>query len=339
MAFYPVSGSPIQYSNENNELASDHWLKFYIANTTSPISMYLDDAGSDPRAKVKLNTNGMPITDTGNNDSVFIPYIDQKFRYVVYKTEADADADNTAAAFVNVAEVNPLAGLNNVGTASELDVTTSDEDITSNRVLRTENKWHTAQTGDFLTYGGTANAITLTSVNTTPVTSLITGQKVRFRATAANTGATTINVDGLGATACVTPTGVALPADFIRTDVDTEAVYDGSDWVVSRKVESGSNANGKFTRWEDGTMICFNGAAVSTDVASGTGSVFRGSDTWTYPQEFTTSPVISSSTDSTGRWAASASTITTTSATITQFGANSSASLTDVAAEAVGFWY
>ena len=50
------------------------------------------------------------------------------------------------------------------------------------------------------TRGGTANAITLTA----GFLSLETGMQVRFRAGASNTGATTINLDGLGAVACRT---------------------------------------------------------------------------------------------------------------------------------------
>lgn len=89
------------------------------------------------------------------------------------------------------------------------------------------------QAGDYFTYGGTADVITLTSSNAAAVTSLTTGMRVRFLATAANTGATTINVDGTGAVSCVTPTGSALPADFIRTGVITECEYDGSNFVVN----------------------------------------------------------------------------------------------------------
>lgn len=113
-----------------------------------------------------------------------------------------------------------------------------------------------ARNGDYMTYGGTANSITLTSTNTLPNSTLNIGDRVRFIATTTNTGPTTIAVDGGAATACVTPTGVALPVGFIRTDVVTECEYDGSSFIVSRKVESGSNANGDWTRWEDGTQTC-----------------------------------------------------------------------------------
>ena len=111
------------------------------------------------------------------------------------------------------------------------------------------------QAGDYFTYGGTADVITLTSSNATAVTALTTGMRVRFLATLANTGATTINVDWTGAVSCVTVTGVALPADYIRTDIETEAYYDGTNFVVSRKVESGSNADGEWTKWEDGRGV------------------------------------------------------------------------------------
>ena len=135
-------------------------------------------------------------------------------------------------------------------------VQASSADTTADKVMLSDYAWRGAQLGDYFTYGGTANAITLTSANLKAGGTLIAGMKFRFKATTTNTGATTISVDGGAATACVTPTGVALPAGFIRTDVVTECEYDGSSFIVSRKVESGSNANGDWTRWEDGTQTC-----------------------------------------------------------------------------------
>nr|AKH46262.1 hypothetical protein P12026_20 [uncultured marine virus] len=134
-----------------------------------------------------------------------------------------------------------------------------------------------ARGGDFMTYGGAANAITLTSVNTLPSSNIQAGDKFRFKATTTNTGTTTISVDGGPTITCKTPTGANLPAGFIRTDVITECEYDGVDFVVSRKVESGSNANGEWTRWEDGTQIC----KVSDQLQGGTSSFVI-----SYPIEF-----------------------------------------------------
>jgi hypothetical protein len=133
-------------------------------------------------------------------------------------------------------------------------VQASSADTTSDKVMLSDYAWRGAQLGDYFTYGGTANAITLTSANLKAGGTLIAGMKFRFKATTANTGATTITVDGGSTISCVTPTGVALPAGFIRTDVITECEYDGANFVVSRKIESGSNANGEWTRWEDGNF-------------------------------------------------------------------------------------
>lgn len=97
--------------------------------------------------------------------------------------------------------------------------------------------------GDFIasataTVGGTADAITLTSGQN--LSSLVTGQSIRFMAASANTGGTTINVDGLGAVTAADTSGEALSAGYIRTDADTTITYDGTNWVVERLPEFGT---------------------------------------------------------------------------------------------------
>lgn len=111
----------------------------------------------------------------------------------------------------------------------------------------------------YCTYGGTANAITLT-VNDSLGKPLayVAGAQYRFRATAVNTGAATVNIEGLGPKALVTVTGVELPAGYIRTGVDTTITYDaaGDRFVAGREIESGANANGSYERFADLTQIC-----------------------------------------------------------------------------------
>lgn len=80
------------------------------------------------------------------------------------------------------------------------------------------------------TYGGTANAITLTTGQS--MAAIATGQEFVFLATAANTGSTTINVDGIGVVTCKTPGGANLPSGYIRTDAFTRARHDGTNMVV-----------------------------------------------------------------------------------------------------------
>ena len=105
MAFNPISGTVPQYSKTvDNTLALDYWLKFYLANTTTPLSVATDDTGGTLLAKIKLNPGGYPISNTGDNDSIFIPHTDVDYRIVLYKSEADADADDTAAAEFNIAD-------------------------------------------------------------------------------------------------------------------------------------------------------------------------------------------------------------------------------------------
>lgn len=90
---------------------------------------------------------------------------------------------------------------------------------------------------------GTADAIILTS--TFPLTAYAVGDQFRFRATATNTGAATVNVDGLGIKTLKTITGVDLPAGYIRTDVDTTITYDGVNFLTKR--ESGDSVTGTAT--------------------------------------------------------------------------------------------
>lgn len=108
MATYrAISGTVPQYSTEDNELASGYWLKFYDADTTTPRSMATDATAGTLLAKCKLNTRGMPITNENDDDTVFIPHMDANYRIVLYKTEADADANTTANAEFNIPNVAP----------------------------------------------------------------------------------------------------------------------------------------------------------------------------------------------------------------------------------------
>jgi hypothetical protein len=135
-------------------------------------------------------------------------------------------------------------------------------------------------------YSGTANAITVTTGLS--LAALTTGMEIRFRATAANTGATTINVDGLGAVSALTITGAALVATYIRTDVDTVARYNGTNWICDRQIENGSNGNGKWTRFADGTQFC-EGIARTAIFDSAT----RLQIAENFPAAFTSAPFVS----------------------------------------------
>ena len=115
---------------------------------------------------------------------------------------------------------------------------------------------------------GTPDALVITTGAS--LASVPAGYMIRFRASAENTVATTLDIDGLGPLACVTRTSGALPAGYIRSDVDTVATFDGTVWVLDREVESDTNANGEYTRLADGTQICSVLLTAGTFVQSAT---------------------------------------------------------------------
>ena len=139
-------------------------------------------------------------------------------------------------------------------------------------------------------YGGSANAIVLSY----GVTALVAGLRLRFTATSYNTGATTINLDGLGAITCVTVTGAPLPAGYIRTDAETEALYTGSAWVLRRAPERITNANGIAWRYEDGRQICEHSFDAGDTRAQGNGTFddpYRSVNlSWSFPAVFAAAP-------------------------------------------------
>ena len=133
------------------------------------------------------------------------------------------------------------------------------------------------------TYGGTANAITLTASGV----ALSTGLQLSFIPTAANTTATTINLNGLGAVAVqpLARSGVALPSGYIRANVPVTAIYNGTVWLTERQTEYGTNANGDFTRFADGTLICRHDPSTIGGLSVAIGAQYV-SSTYAFPAAF-----------------------------------------------------
>ena len=58
-------------------------------------------------------------------------------------------------------------------------------------------------------------------------------------------------------------------------------------------VESGSNENGNWVKFADGTQICwYNGTIALAATSTEYGSLFTGAETWTFPMAFATSNVV-----------------------------------------------
>ena len=58
--------------------------------------------------------------------------------------------------------------------------------------------------------------------------------------------------------------------------------------AISEVVESGSNENGSWTKWDDGTMICSNVITLTTFHSDYFGITGK----WTYPNSFIEEPIV-----------------------------------------------
>ncbi|MHC9235018.1 hypothetical protein ACX9MO_05175 [Pseudooceanicola sp. 502str34] len=76
-------------------------------------------------------------------------------------------------------------------------------------------------------------------------------------------------------------------ADFIGLILGTVSLSGGVP--TGAIFERGSNANGEYVKFADGTMICFSPTFTSGSIATAAGNVYRDSSSisWTYPATFT----------------------------------------------------
>lgn len=137
MAYNPVSGFTLQVIAQSGEVASDYYLKFYEANTTTPLSMATNSTGGTLLVKAKLSDSGFPISNPLDNSTVFIPHMNANYRLVVYLNETDADANDTASAYVNIPNVSTMVGASAIGTAAYLDTGTAPGEVPTNADLTT----------------------------------------------------------------------------------------------------------------------------------------------------------------------------------------------------------
>jgi hypothetical protein len=108
-------------------------------------------------------------------------------------------------------------------------------------------------------------------------------------------------------------------------------------------VERGSNSNGEYIRWADGTQICYALLGSGTQLATAAGNLFRtGTNTWTFPAAFADEPSFHPHSDGSPgySWGAIGSnTTSTTAASWSVFGPSSSANAPQAHLIAIGRWY
>ena len=106
-------------------------------------------------------------------------------------------------------------------------------------------------------------------------------------------------------------------------------------------LERGTGANGEFTRFADGTLICYRTNLSVTNASTASGSLFKSSAavTWTFPSVFSVAPAVNVDCQSAGCWATMASTPTTTAVTLEAMSGVTQAAALTLRAMAVGRWF
>lgn len=138
-----------------------------------------------------------------------------------------------------------------------------------------------------------------------------------------------------GTTGITTTNGdVYAEGNILGTVSQTSGVPTGSI------LEKGSNVNGEYVRYADGTQICWNYNAGSLASTSASGSLFRTTTeaTWTFPKVFIVAPVVIAAPNITSRFGAVGA-VTTTTADFRHFSAVTASGTVDTMVMATGRWF
>lgn len=166
----------------------------------------------------------------------------------------------------------------------------------------------------------------------------------------AATARTTLNVQTLNSKLTAISGLTVANGKFIRWTSATTCVAQDMVGTVSQSsgvptgaiIERGSNANGEYVRYADGTQICTYRDATGLDLNTASGSIYRSTSdgTWTFPIAFAagTYPVVSCSPESPSRFAATNGG-SNTSATYRYFGPVNNVSVLPCTLMAVGRWF
>src|SRR6187401_2740551 len=124
-----------------------------------------------------------------------------------------AATNATSDPLINWAEGQPRASVNN-SARSMLAAHAKDRDLKNGSI----------------TTGGTANAQTFTSG--VAYTTVPTGLTVRLKVGVTNTGATTLNMDGIGAVAIKDQAGLDIGANALLLGRYVDLLYNGTNWIL-----------------------------------------------------------------------------------------------------------
>lgn len=134
-----------------------------------------------------------------------------------------------------------------------------------------------------------------------------------------------------------------IPSAYHKENVVGTVAFAGGK-NTGAVIESGSNANGTYIKWSDGTMICSIYAVVTDQaIANAYGVLYQSTRMWSFPAAFASPPNVQCSNfkwGSSGSWGANGVSGSTSSATlrILDVAAKSAGTNTEFGAFAVGRW-
>ena len=170
------------------------------------------DGTTDLNASVPLAYDGVATLTPGSNELCTIEYADAL-------TFAGAPNGSTTQKGIfeeaTLAEIN--AGTAAGGTSARLAVNPST--LQQSRLVN-----------NYAADAGSTDTYVITS--TVPLTALVAGKEITFKANTGNTGAATLNVDGLGATSIKKDVDQDLSTGDIKANQIVKVVYDGTNFQL-----------------------------------------------------------------------------------------------------------
>ena len=234
----------------------------------------------------------------------------------------------------------PAVLLNHAGAGHQLKLNKAAAGDTASLLFQTgfsgRAEMGTAGTDEFsikVSANGSSFATALrASVSTLRIELPVTGPAVTQTATDVTAGRLLKVGDyGLGAAA-----GAAV---FGRANI-LGTVSQAAGVPTGAMIERGSNANGEFVRFADGTQICTRTNLSAANASTALGSLFRSADViWAYPAAFVAAPVISGDADDADCWLSTSGAPGATSAALRLIAGVTKGAALNFRAIATGRWF
>lgn len=221
-------------TDANDDPLSGALAHIYEEGTTTPVTTYQE------ASLTTAHTNPIVASSDGRFAQAF--YGGTKRLKVVYQTSSGAALFTEDPAKTVLYDGSSASQVGYDGSTSGLGSTTVQAAIDEVYTAVTDN---TANAQTVTATGGSSNAYTLTAAST--ITAYAAGQEFLVRINHANTGAATLNVDGLGAKAIQKYDGAGSLNDLVSGDLIIDAIetihYDGTRFILKRsrsEVKAGS---------------------------------------------------------------------------------------------------